>query len=125
MPDSPPALRPPEKWRHLKWHWVIPHNNYDAAQSSDIPCVVEWHSDPDPEWARQDRWLMRSGSMEAEGAAYLGWRYHGPCDPAAIVPDPDNERQRDAVADAMKQACFASSWDEQARAVLTALRDMK
>lgn len=43
---------------------------------------------------------------------------------ATFVPDPDNERQRDAVADAMKQTCFASSWDEQARAVLTALRDM-
>lgn len=109
MPDSPLALRPPEEWDKLRFHWLA---------AGDHKCVAQWG---------RGHWIMpdTTHAYPESELLVIGWRYHGPCDPAAIVPDPDNERQRDAVADAMKQTRFASSWDEQARAVLIKLRDLK
>lgn len=104
MPDSPPVLR-----RMKRDVLTMLRVELRQAQAGETR-IIERSSPVDRDYVE----MLRETIAEIESRA-----------PAAIVLDPDNETQRDAVADAMKQTRFASSWDEQARAVLTALRDMK
>lgn len=105
MPDSPPALRPPEKWRHLKWHWV------------DTPSGLEpWM------WV-DERWLPAGCKFPFEMETYTGCVYRSVCDPDAIGPDPDNERQRDAVANPMSKSETAGMLTEVESTALPPLTD--
>lgn len=78
-------LRPPERWAHLRWHWIQMITWID-------PRPVEWCSEGDF-W----RYLGVATLPDAAVVAF-GWRYHGPCDPNTITPDPGNVEQVKVVA---------------------------
>jgi hypothetical protein len=70
MPDP---LVPPAKWAHLKWHWIV------------IPASVT-RGEPRPtEWCSGGFWRFAGHGVSQEQAALEGWRYHSPCDPAAVT----------------------------------------
>lgn len=88
MPDDQ-ALRPPEKWAHLRWHWLTTGFDHFA--------VFEW---------RQEHWRFFDSSfayLPREIAAH-GWGYHGPCVPAARTPDPNDAEMVECVARAIDGA---------------------
>lgn len=106
MTDTP-ALRPPEKWKHLRWHWLIRDDEYRPWK-----CVNSYWSNG------------HEGARIWPGLPN-GWRYHGPCDPAAIMPDPKDEAMVKIVAEHMAQT--PRNWGlyvVEAKRVLIALRDM-
>lgn len=74
-----PALRPPERWKHLRWHWIY------------APC-----SGPEPwQWDTFNcMWLPTRETTWHSPSLFPSSRYVGPCDPAAIVTDPEDEAQR-------------------------------
>lgn len=86
----PADLRPPAQWTHLRWHWLIPHNDYDQKASREEPEVMLWCPEKSREWMQLDYWKTEVGTMTPAGAGYLGWRYYGPCLPNAWVADPDD-----------------------------------
>lgn len=69
-------LEPPEKWAHLRWHWITP---YDAR---DKPIVATWHGREGSEWQ------IGFEFWDARVLLGNGWRYHKPADPTAITLDP-------------------------------------
>lgn len=78
-------LEPPEKWAHLRWHWI--------KTPSDIQ---PW------EW-RHSYWTTNDGGRVWPGIA-KAYVYHGPCDPHAITLDPADEGLVKRVARALKDA---------------------
>lgn len=68
-------LEPPEKWAHLRWHWI------------QFPCGTE----PEPTFWSDGEWTSDDQEFSPEHVAKLGWRYHGPDDPNAITLDPADE----------------------------------
>jgi hypothetical protein len=78
------ALRPPERWAHLRWHWL------KNAVSQRVEVFI---------WYEKDS--MWTGDMDAwtsDELTQFGWRYDGPCSPDAIVIDA-------TVADIVKERC--------------------
>lgn len=120
MSDTP-ALRPPPEHAHLRWHWII----IDGAE-------------PEPAIYSHGFWFPpRTGSPPvAEEAWRRGWRYHGPCDPAVIVPDPTDAAMVEVVAraicaeddldpDMIKGECYpAPAWEFYKGAAVAALAAM-
>jgi hypothetical protein len=87
------ALRPPEKWERLRWHWI------------DTPTGKE------PWMWICDGWLPAGYRMPSDMTAYVGCKYSHPCDPTAIVPDPNDPGQLETVARAI---CAANRRDPDA-----------
>lgn len=123
MTDTP-ALRPPEKWKHVRWHWISTTDHPTGQPAEWINDKCWWLTDDDDDW-----WPDKVPS---------NWTYIGPCDPAAIVPDPGDEAMVAVCAKAfgtidrcvnekLPEICVSSDICQckiQARAMLTALRDM-
>jgi hypothetical protein len=82
MTTEPQALRPPERWAHLRWHWL---------KAADHISVLQW---------RAGKWRLWDSHQEftPEELALHGWSYRKPCSPDAIVIDA-------AVADIVKERC--------------------
>lgn len=123
-----PTIRPPPEFDHLRWHWIThPANGQRPAYWGESKIM----------WAPWDG----PNSLGMNNAKYSGWRYHGPCVPTAIIPDPDNaemvecgatgvakEYECQAAADLNAPLCMddgACVCRRDAHAVLTALRDWK
>ena len=73
------AVRPSPQWSHLRWHWLqdIQDNSYHVQPWSAVTQM----------WIDHDV-LVSPAKMNS-----AGWRYHGPCHPDAVLPDPtDVER---------------------------------
>ncbi len=111
------ALRPPPEHAHLRWHW-IEHCAWAAEDTI-------W-----PEFWSGQNWGGAHGhhAITPELATIFFWRYRGPCNAAAIVPDPTEEAQRLVVWGALTgNAEIAESAvvrETQVTAVLTALASM-
>ena len=128
MANETPALRPPARWEHLRWHWL---------KGADHMSVLQWRNG---KW-----WLWDSyHELTPEELAPHGWTYHGPCSPDAIAIDAADETQIECAAasianarggrrgvptvsnilDMLKTTSAGKLYDEvmdDARAVLTAL----
>lgn len=87
------GVRPPPEHAHLRWHWLVGQNG--------LPLIAQWEPTTlTGGWRTFGGW---SGAIAMWGN---GIRYHGPCDPAAIVPDPENAEMVECVARAL---CTANS----------------
>jgi hypothetical protein len=111
-------LKPPAEHAHLQYHWL---RDMRLTASDGLPFLepMLWHN---------DLWWRIGGSNPLNGHHH--WRYHGPCDPAAIAVDARNKSQLSAVCNAIinNEWCDGASFTErcearnrQAEAVLTAL----
>lgn len=124
----PADLRPPAQWAHLRWHWLIPHNDYDQTASREEPEVMLWCPEKSREWMHLDYWKTEVGTMAPMGAGYLGWRYHSPCLPNAWAADPDDAEQLKLIEDTIHR-CVRDDPDHDpsagtvSRRILTAMRD--
>lgn len=127
---EPTELRPPEKFAHLRWHWLVPDSDFDEP----IPCA--W---TDGVWKTPGL-----GYIMAPGVAAKRYAYHGPCDPADITLSLDNAAQVEVgtMALAAKHGCVSDdrpgrieickgnmiegcSCRDETRAVIRALKEMK
>jgi hypothetical protein len=111
---SDPALRPPAEHAHLQYHWL---RDMRLTASDGLPFLepMLWHN---------DLWWRIGGSNPLNGHHH--WRYHGPCSPAAIIIDPNDDQQIAAVRYEIESVCSDGNSDEVrvAKAVLTVLAKM-
>jgi hypothetical protein len=114
-------LKPPPEHAHLRWHWI----EHTAMGSEEKIWPEAW---------TETHWLGRVLQKTTPELAYLlGWRYHGPCSQAAIIPDPTNEAMMECVMNALRSENVESSDPVMirkavrmyARRVLTALAKME
>ncbi len=89
MPDDP-ALKPPPEHAHLRWHWLRGNNHLEP---------VEWLT-------LVGRWHLGGVSKSCAPEEMTAWRYHGPCDPAATVIDPNDPELVECVARALASDVF-------------------
>jgi len=79
------TLRLPPEHAHLRWHWL--------TGKTGAPFVAQWEAS-----TIASGWRTFAGWSGAKAMAGGGIRYHGPCDPAAVVVDARNEAQRKVIA---------------------------
>lgn len=93
MDDITDALRPPEKYAHLRWHWLKGRNHIEPA---------EWQP-------ASNLWLLAGVSGRHSPDRMSPWRYHGPCDPAANGPGHEGHRVwKSRVAACGRRRCAMS-----------------
>ena len=84
------ALRPPPQWSHLRWHWIY------VACSGFEP----W------EWDRtKGLWLPHRETVWHAPELFPASRYHGPCHPDAILPDPDEQMVERVASRVVQEVC--------------------
>ncbi len=103
------ALRPPDRWAHLRWHWLSYYHRTDLLVSK---------------WERE-RWCMMSmpWSFSADEMALNGFNYHAPC---TSPLDLDAPATVEAVAEVLMQSQRSSGeYLDDARAVLARIKEMQ
>lgn len=88
-------LKPPPKYAHLPYHWICsPHKKFIVY-----------------EWENNGQWWTRTGDeQDFSTTSFIeGWQYHGPCSPAAIIPDPTNEAMVECVMNVLRSENAESS----------------
>lgn len=107
-------LKPHPEHAHLRWHWI----EHTAMESEEKIWPEAW---------METHWLGRVLQKTTPELAYLlGWRYHGPCDPAAVTIDAGNDRQLAAVRREIESVCSDGNSDVSrvAKNILTALANL-
>lgn len=89
MPAETQALRPPEKWAHLRWHWIASLGHPEGE-------VMQWTSDK-CWWSTEDDSDLWPDRMD-------GYSYLRRCSPDAIVIDAASEDQLKCVAASIANA---------------------
>ena len=114
-------LRPPPEHAHLRWHWLIPHDDHYSTSSRDAPEVFEWVPFDPGHRSELDYWKTPKGTIRPKEAALRGWRYHGPCDPAAVTLNPDDPAQVEAVFMALRKSLKERNLYVSAKAAIEVL----
>jgi hypothetical protein len=112
MMSDPKDLRPPEKWAHLRWHWIASPGHPEGE-------VMQWTSDK-CWWSTEDDSDLWPDRMD-------GYSYLRPCSPDAIVIDAGDLTLLQCLSEVIltergKRTASAEPWHVRAaRTVLAAL----